>query len=192
MSLRSCRDTAQLTYQNSYQQVRLWEKLGSLYQSKSIVNKLFLQEKMFHLRMDENDTVTEHLNVYNTLVIQITYVGNKMAGEDKCITLLCSLPDSWDNLIVAIGSVIQATLKFDEILSSLLSKEMRQKTMDNHSLDKLSVTGRPHERNKNKGYGGGSKYKGRSKSLGKGIRKCWTCGKVGNYKKDCRSKNVEK
>ena len=109
-----------------------------------------------------------------------------MAEEDKCITLLCSLLDSWDNLIVAIGSSIQATLKFDEIVSSLLSEEMRRKTMDNHSMDALSVRGRPQERNKNKGSGG------RSKSPGKGIRKCWKCGKAGHYKKDCRSKNVEK
>ena len=51
-----------------YTEVNLWGKLGSLYQSKSLVNKVFLQKKLFHLRMDENDTVTEHLNVYNTLV----------------------------------------------------------------------------------------------------------------------------
>ena len=84
--------------------VKLWEKLGSLYQSKSLVNKLFLQKKLFHLIMDENDTITEHLNIYNTLVSQITFVGIKMAEEYQYITLLCSLSDSWDNLIVAIGS----------------------------------------------------------------------------------------
>ena len=100
--------------------VKLWRKLGSLYQSKSLVNKLFLQKKLFHIRMDENHIVTYHLNVYNTLLSQITSVGIKMAQEDKCITLLCSLPDSLDNLIVAIGSSSQATLKFDEIESSLL------------------------------------------------------------------------
>ena len=49
--------------------------------------------------MDENDTITEHLNVFNTLVSQIISVGIKMAEEDKCITLLCSLSDSWDNVI---------------------------------------------------------------------------------------------
>ena len=80
------------------------------------MNKFFLQKKLFHLIMDENDTVTEHLNVYNTQVIQITIVSIKMAEEDKCITLLCSLSDSWYNLIVAIGSASQATLKFDEIV----------------------------------------------------------------------------
>ena len=66
-----------------------------------------------------------------------------MAEEDKCITLLCSLSDSWDNLIVAIGSFSQATLKFDETISSLQSEEMRLKTMDIHSMDSFSVRGRP-------------------------------------------------
>ena len=75
--------------------------------------------------MDENDTAIEHLNVYNTMVIQITYVGIKMDEEYKCITLLCYFPDFWDNLIVAIGSASQMTLKFDERVSSLLSEEMR-------------------------------------------------------------------
>ena len=115
-----------------------------------------------------------------------------MVEEDKCITLQCSFSDSWDNLIVAIGSSRQATLKFDEIVSSLLSEEMRWKTMDNHSMYALSVRGHPLERNTNKGYGGIYKSKGRSKSPGKGIRKCWKCGKVRHHKKDCRYKSVEK
>ena len=72
--------------------VKIWGKLGSLYQSKSLVNKFFLKKKLFHLIMDENGTATEHLNVYNTMVSQITFVGIKMVEEDKCITLLCSLP----------------------------------------------------------------------------------------------------
>ena len=30
---------------------KLWEKLGNLYQSNSLVNKLFLQKKLYHIRM---------------------------------------------------------------------------------------------------------------------------------------------
>ena len=48
--------------------VKILGKIGCLYQSKSLMNKLFLQKKLFHLRMDQNDTVIENLNVYNTLV----------------------------------------------------------------------------------------------------------------------------
>ena len=44
--------------------------------------------------MDENDTVIEHMNAYNSLVSHITSVGIKIVEEDKCITLLCSFLDS--------------------------------------------------------------------------------------------------
>ena len=40
----------------------LWDKLGTLYQSKSLVNKLFLQKKLYNLRMKDGDSMTEHLN----------------------------------------------------------------------------------------------------------------------------------
>ena len=66
-----------------------------------------------------------------------------MDDEEKCIALLCYFQYSWDNLIVTIGSASQVTLKFDEIVSSLLSEEMRQKTMDTHSMDALYVRGLP-------------------------------------------------
>ena len=68
----------------------LWEKLGTLYQSKSLVNKLFLQKKLYNLRMKDGDSVTEHLNAFNTVVIQLSPVDIKILDEDKCISLLCS------------------------------------------------------------------------------------------------------
>jgi hypothetical protein len=103
----------------------LWDKLGNLYQSKSLVNKLFLRKKLYHLRMEDGDSVTEHLNAFNTLVSQLGSVNITIAEEDKCITLLCSLLDSWDNLVVAIGSTTQSTLKYEDVVASLLSEEMR-------------------------------------------------------------------
>lgn len=117
---------------------KLWEKLGNLYQSKSLVNNLFLQKKLYHLRMEDGDSVTDHLNVFNTLVSQLVSVDVKMEEEDKCITLLCSLPDSWDNLVVAIGSSTKSALKFEDIVSSLLSEEMRRKSMESQSTDATS------------------------------------------------------
>jgi len=82
----------------------LWDKLGILYQSKYLVIKLLLWEKLYNLRMKDGDLVTEHLNAFNTMVIQLLSVGIKILDEDKCISLLCSLSDSWDKLVIAIGS----------------------------------------------------------------------------------------
>jgi hypothetical protein len=65
----------------------LWDKLGNLYQSKSMVNKLFLRKKFYHLRMEGGDSVTEYLNAFNTLVSQLVSVNITIVEEDKCITL---------------------------------------------------------------------------------------------------------
>jgi hypothetical protein len=170
----------------------LWNKLGNLYQSKSLVNKFFLRKKLYHLRMEDGDSMTEHLNDFNTLVSQLVSVNITIAEEDKCISLLCSFTDSWDNLVVAIGSTTQSTLKYEDVVSSLSSEEMRWKIMDSHSIDALFVRGHTQDRNLGKPSRGRSKSTGRSKSPRKSLRKCWKCGKTGHYKKDCKSKKVEK
>ena len=36
---------------------KLWDKLGNLYQSKSMVNKLFPWKKLYLLRMNDGDSV---------------------------------------------------------------------------------------------------------------------------------------
>eukprot|EP00253_Pinus_taeda_P026376 PITA_26376 len=101
----------------------LWDKLGTLYQFKSLVNKLFLWKKLYNLRMKYGDLVTEHRNAFDTVVSQLLSIDIKILDEDKCISLLCSLQDLCDSLGIAIGSN-ETTLQFDEIVSSLLMEEM--------------------------------------------------------------------
>jgi hypothetical protein len=107
----------------------LWNKLGKFYLSKSLVNKLFLRKKLYNLRMRDRDSMEENLNAFNNVVSQLVSVEIKISDEDKCISLLCSLPDSWDILGLAIGSNTIA-LKFDEVVSYFLLEEMRQKKME--------------------------------------------------------------
>jgi hypothetical protein len=75
----------------------LWNKFRTLYESKSI-NKIFLLKKLYLLRMNDKDSITQHLNGFNAMVIRLFYVNIKFFDEDKCISLLCSLLDLWDSL----------------------------------------------------------------------------------------------
>jgi hypothetical protein len=125
------------------------------------------------------------------MVSKLLSIDIKLFNEDKCIILLYSFSDSWDNLLVAIGSN-ETTLNFDDVVASLLSKETRRKTMDSQSTNSLSVRGHPRYRNNNKYSSGRYKFIGRYKYPGKYFKKYWKCGKVGHYKKDCRYTNVDK
>ena len=91
--------------------------------------------------MEDGDSMIENLNGFNTLVSQIVSVNITIVEEDKCITFLCSFPDSWDNLVVEIGSTTQSTLKYEDVVASLLSEWMRWKSMDGHSTNTLFVRG---------------------------------------------------
>jgi hypothetical protein len=69
-TIRLClADSVLLNVSSEYSANKLWDKLGSLYQSKYLVNKLLLRNKFYLMRMSEGSLVTDHLNVFNTVLI---------------------------------------------------------------------------------------------------------------------------
>ena len=105
----------------------LWKKLGDVYQGKSLVNKLFPRKKLYSLKMDEGTGVADHLNALNMVIAQLTSVGVSVSEEEHCMLLLCSLLDSWDHLVMAIGSTT-TQLKMDEVVATHLSEEIQRKS----------------------------------------------------------------
>jgi hypothetical protein len=66
----------------------------------------------------------------------MTYIDINISNDDKFISLFFSLPNLWDGMVVAIGSN-KNTLIFNDVLSSLLSKEVMQKNMGGQNIDEL-------------------------------------------------------
>jgi hypothetical protein len=75
------------------------------------------------------------------VVSHLLSIEIKISYEDKCFSLLCSLPDSWDILVVVVGSN-KISLSFEDVVSSFLSEEMRQNNMEGQSTDALFSRGR--------------------------------------------------
>jgi hypothetical protein len=135
-------------------------------------------------------SVIENFNVLNTILSQLLSMDIKITEEEKCIILLCSFPYSWDSLVMAIGSNT-TTLVLEDMVASLLSEEMRRKNMEGSIKYSLVVRGQLIERDKGKLSGRNSKSKSGFKSSVQSTRRCWKCGKYRDYKKDCKSREIE-
>lgn len=75
------------------------------------------------------------------MISQLLSVGIDVTEEEKCVILLCSFPDSWDGLVVAIRRN-NTTLKIDDVVASLLSEYMCQNNMEGSTHNALMSRGR--------------------------------------------------
>jgi hypothetical protein len=158
----------------------LWSKLESMYMMKSLTNRIFLKRQLYNLCMKEGTKIVDHLNTFNTLLVQLTSMGVKFEYEDKAITLLCSLPVSWDHFVTSISFSSIESIEFDDIVGALLSEETRNKSnLETSTSEAMVIRGRAKERGHSQRKFSQSKSKGRKSKL-----KYWFCGKSRHLKKD--------
>jgi hypothetical protein len=114
----------------------LWSRLESLYMMKSLMRRIYLKRQLYSLWMKEGKKFANHLNTFNTLIVQLTSMEVKFEDEDKAITLLYSLPKSWDNLVTSISFSSTNVLDYDSIVGALLAEAMRRKSSKETSLQR--------------------------------------------------------
>ena len=155
--------------------VSLWEKLETLYMAKSLTSKLYLKRQLYSFRMKEGVTINEHLCEFNKITIDLLNAGVIVNEEDKTLLFLCSLPPTYEHLVITLLHG-KDTVKFDDVTSTLLSDEYRKKDVE-RPAEGLFVRGKTKERKF------GSKF--RSKSRPRGDLECFWCHEKGHMKRDC-------
>jgi hypothetical protein len=65
---------------------------------------IYLKRNLYSLKMKECMKIADHLNVFNTLICLLNSMDVKLDDEDKEVTLLCSLSESWDHFVTSIVS----------------------------------------------------------------------------------------
>ena len=122
----------------------IMKELSQLYEKPSTSNKVLLMKRSFNMKMSEGGFVVDHLNEFNIVTNQLSSVKVDFDDEVRALLILCSLPESWNGLVMAISNSVSGSnsLKFDDIFGVILSEEMRQKSIGETSGNALNIENR--------------------------------------------------
>ncbi|KAI9186582.1 hypothetical protein LWI28_018815 [Acer negundo] len=168
---------------------KVWNKLESLYMTKSLSGKIYLKEQLFGFKMDQSKSLEDNLDDFIKLNIELANVDSTeaLSDENQAIIVLNSLPDSYKDLKAAIKCG-RDSLSLEDVLGALRSRETEMRSEKKASSGEgLNVKGRTEKKNNSrKGRG-----KSRSKSRAKGKR-CFHCDKEGHFRRDCPERKNKK
>ena len=143
--------------------VIVWNKLKEQFQKKSWVNRLNLRRKLHSLKLNDSESVQEHIKTMMETFHELSVVGDAIDDDDKVVFLLASLPHSYTTLVTALEA--SATVpEMDVVLEKLLHEERKHKERDESQSD------------------GAYTAKNRSRSRGP---KCYNCQKLGHIQRNC-------
>ncbi|GJZ16482.1 retrotransposon protein, putative, ty1-copia subclass [Tanacetum coccineum] len=145
---------------------RVWSKLETLYMTKSLANKLYLKQKLYTFSMPAGRKISEHIDEFNKIVLDLTNIEVTFEDEDLALLLLTSLPESYEHFVDTLLYGREA-LTLENVVATLNSKEIKER--DSRQ----------------------SRGKSRSKSRG-GRLKCYICQSEDHLKRNCPKNNRKK
>lgn len=86
------------------------------------------------MKMTKGVTVVEHLNEFNIVTSQLTLIDINFGNEIRVLLILSSFSKSWDGLVMELrNSLGLGTLKFNDVVSILISGEVRKNSTNEMS-----------------------------------------------------------
>jgi len=78
------------------------------------------------MKMSKDGSVANHLNEFNTVTNQLSFVKVNFDDEVRALLILCSFPESWNDLFMDVSNSVSGsnTLKFDDFVGVVVSEEM--------------------------------------------------------------------
>ena len=147
-----------------------WKTLSNIHETKSLSNILFLRRKFFTIKMQEADDMLDHINKVKSLVDQLTCLEVAIKDEDVVMTLLDSLPTSYEHLITALETRPMKELTLEFVIARLMHEVTKGKEKEPQGDEAAMVT---------------RQAKGSSTNTRHEPRVCFKCGKQGHIDRNC-------
>lgn len=159
----------------------IWERLETLYDHKTLTNKIFLKERFFGFMMDKLKTLDYNHDQFKKINAYLSNLDKKVDQEDHAIILHKSSPESFNKLKITI-KYRREELKLHFVVLSLKSWELNHKKFKKSRDINEGLFFRERSKKKNDV----SKGRGKSKSKSKNRRnlRCFICHKKGHFKRN--------
>lgn len=163
-----------------------WKKLSDHFERGTVTTKLHLRKQYFKCEMREGASVQDHIKKMREITDKLAVMNSPIIEEDQVMTLLGSLPSSYDSLVATLG--VLDDMKLSMVERSILDEEIRKEG-----------SGRADSSGATAMYGKSTASADRKKS-GKGGKpgswkakvKCYSCKKLGHFQRDCMEKKADR
>lgn len=172
-----------------------WNTLRDVHRPKGPVRKVTLFKQLIGMRMNENDSIQQHVCNFTSIVDKLAETGIELQEELFVIMLLASLPKSFENYVIALETRDDLP-KLSALKIKLAEEGERRKSNEPSDAEGAVQVFMTHnnkkDRNKNPNVSSNNNDNtARYASRQKHNLKCYNCGRKGHFAAQCRDKKAE-
>ncbi|CAH2089012.1 unnamed protein product [Euphydryas editha] len=168
----------------------MWKKLHSVFESKSATSTLMLQQRFLQCKFEEGE-LSIYLAKLQEMACQLKQAGETVSEKFLMTKVLMSLPESYSHFVSAWESVDTDKQNFNDLVARLLVEEERIQSKGHESESTaLFLKKSGFVKRCNRCYVPGHLAKDCNSKVEN--RRCFSCGKIGHLKGQCKKGNRNK
>ena len=167
----------------------MWNRLKTIHEQTSAVNKLQLMQQFFNYKMSETDTIAQHISKIDTLAQALNNVEEPIGDIDKIAKALGSLPIKYNGFVTAWDSYDETKQTYDNLTARLLKEEQRLTQSEEMTTAFAAIKLNKFTKSKSVSKPTGNDTEG--KHIDKRNAECFYCKKKGHYKAECRKRQAK-
>lgn len=149
-----------------------WTTLADMYLPNEAIGIVQARRKLFRAQCQEGEEISKHIRTMIHYRKELTSLGSKLSEDEFAITLLTSLPDSWDTFIQGVdtSSLTDST----KLIAHILKQSHRKSAKPSSDDVALAAKFNSKPRNHNNTFNPLSDC-------------CFKCGCAGHHSHECRN-----